>query len=262
MSFAEAYIDVDGFRIRYLEGGIEQRNPLVWLHGGSGLHLSRAHDLLAQRYRIVALEVPGFGSSPANEHTHSYSQLAATLLHAVRQIGLDRFNLWGTSFGGALAVWLALEAPHAIETLVLEAPGAILPDGGIRPSTTREEMLRRLFAHPERQPSRPSPDPAVVARQRALMDRLVRPPRADMEAKLATLNAPTLVLFGTRDGVISPEFGRIYRERMPNCNYVLVYDAGHEIAADRPEAFSNLVSDFLERREAFIVTQKSSLLNP
>jgi pimeloyl-ACP methyl ester carboxylesterase len=62
--------------------------------------------------------------------------------------------------------------------------------------------------------------------------------------------------------VTPPETGRVYRAQMPNCNYVLVYDAGHDVGADRPEAFSSLVGDFLERHEAFIVSQKSSLLNP
>jgi hypothetical protein len=56
--------------------------------------------------------------------------------------------------------------------------------------------------------------------------------------------------------------GRIYREKMPNCQYILVYDAGHEVGADRPEAFSSLVSDFLQRHESFIVNQKSALIYP
>src|SRR5207237_9627886 len=98
--------------------------------------------------------------------------------------------------------------------------------------------------------------------QRGLMDRLPRRGRHDTKSQLASLNVPTLVIFGTRDGVISPELGRVYREKMPNCNYVLVFDAGHEVAADRPEAFVSLVGDFLERREAFIVSQTSSLLHP
>ena len=123
-------------------------------------------------------------------------------------------------------------------------------------------MRRRLFAHPERQRAMPAPDPAVLTKQRALLDRLPRPSRAETEEKLAGLTVPTLVVFGTQDGVISPKLGRVYREKMPNCNYVLVFDAGHEVAAERPEAFSSLVGDFLERREAFIVSQKSSLLNP
>ena len=73
---------------------------------------------------------------------------------------------------------------------------------------------------------------------------------------------PTLVVFGTADAMIPPEMGRIYREKMPNCNYVLVYDAGHEVGAERPEAFVSLVSDFLERREAFIVTREELAAEP
>jgi pimeloyl-ACP methyl ester carboxylesterase len=258
--FTEAYVEADGFRIRYLEAGSGQ--PLVALHGAGGVHLTRAHDLLAERYRVIALEVPGFGSSAANERTQSYPELAHTLVSAVRQLGVERFNLWGTSFGGRVALWLAIGAPEVVEALVLEAPAAIVPEGSVRPPGTPEEMRRRLYAHPERQPVTPPPDPAVVAKQRNLVTRLPRPSREETEAKLSGLNVPTLVVFGTEDAMISPTMGRIYREKMPNCNFVLVYDAGHEVGADRPEAFASLVSDFLERREAFIVTQTSSLLNP
>jgi pimeloyl-ACP methyl ester carboxylesterase len=261
-AFAEASVEVDGFRIRYVEGGSATAQPLVWLHGGGGLRLSRAHELLAERYRVIALEVPGFGNSAANERSQSYLELAATLGGALRQLGLERFNLWGTSFGGAVALWFAIGAPEAVQALVLEGPGAILPEGGIRPSGSPEEMRRRLFAHPERQPRMTAPDPAIVAKQRALMERLTRPSREDTEAKLGGLRVPTLVVFGTQDGVVPAAMGRVYREKMPNCQYVLVYDAGHEVAAERPEAFVSLVSDFVERREAFIVNSKSSLLNP
>jgi pimeloyl-ACP methyl ester carboxylesterase len=229
MTFAESDVDVDGFQIRALTAGSGE--PLVFIHGGGGLHLSKAHELLAERYRVIALEVPGFGNSAPNGRSGSFPELAATLVCAARKMGAERFKLWGTSFGGAVALWMAIGAPEAIETLVLEAPGAILPEGGIGPSST-------------------------------LLDALVRPSRQETEAHLASLNIPTLVIFGTRDRVISPELGRVYREKMPNCHYVLVYDAGHEVAADRPDAFVSLVSDFLERREAFIVNEKSSLLHP
>ena len=73
---------------------------------------------------------------------------------------------------------------------------------------------------------------------RALMGRLPRPSRADTEAKLAELQVPTLVVFGTQDAVVPAEMGRVYREKMPNCNYVLVYDAGHEVGAERPKHLS------------------------
>jgi pimeloyl-ACP methyl ester carboxylesterase len=256
--FTAAVVEADGFRIRYLEAGTGR--PVVWLHGGAGLHLSLAHKSLAAHYRIIAFEMPGFGQSAANERTQSYPELAATLAAAARGLGLERFNLWGTSFGGTVAVWLAAAAPELIEALVLEGPGAIVAEDSIRLSGTPDEMRRRLFAHPERQLAMPPPDPAVLTKQRNLIDRLPRPSRQQTEKQLACLKVPTLVVFGTQDDVISPELGRVYRAKMPNCNYVLVYDAGHEVAAERPEAFSSLVGDFLERRETFIVNQKSSLL--
>jgi pimeloyl-ACP methyl ester carboxylesterase len=260
--FAEAYVQVDGFRIRYLEGGVGTRQPLVWLHGGAGLRLSRAHELLAERYRVIAIEVPGFGESAVNERSQSYPELAATLAKGLRQLGLERFNLWGTSFGSIVALWLAIGAPESIDALVLEAAAAIVPEDHVRPSGSPEEMRRRLYAHPERQPVLPTPDPSITTKQRALIARLPRPSRAETEARLSELRVPTLVVFGTLDAVVPAAMGRVYREKMPNCHYVLVYDAGHEVGADRPEAFVSLVSDFLERREAFIVNATSSLLNP
>ena len=238
----------------------------MWLHGGGGVHLSLAHDLLAEQFRVIAFEVPGFGQSPANERSAAYPELAATLVEAASQLGLERFHLWGTSFGGRVAVWLAAGAPQRLETLILEAPAAIVParsDARVRTGSP-EEQWRRLFAHPERQPRRPPPDPAVVDKQRALVARLGlrKPSREETERALAQIGVPTLVIFGTQDALIPPSMGRIYRQLMPNCHYVLVYDAGHSIGADRPEAFASLVADFLVRREAFIVNQRSSLINP
>jgi pimeloyl-ACP methyl ester carboxylesterase len=84
----------------------------------------------------------------------------------------------------------------------------------------------------------------------------------ELERQLGGLNVPTLVLFGTEDRTIPPEMGRIYREKLPNCHVVLVYDAGHDVDAERPEAFASVVSDFLERRGQFVVTRTSGLVNP
>jgi pimeloyl-ACP methyl ester carboxylesterase len=103
----------------------------------------------------------------------------------------------------------------------------------------------------------------VLAKQEALVARLRGPNRdAELEGQLAGLTIPTLVLFGTLDRMIPPEMGRFYREKLANGHLVLVYDAAHAIGADRPEAFTSLVSDFLERHEQFVVNRASSLLHP
>ncbi len=70
-----------------------------------------------------------------------------------------------------------------------------------------------------------------------------------------------MVVFGSRDKIVQTKAASIYRRSIPNCNITLVYDAGHFIVAERPEALCSVVSDFVERRETFIVERRSSIIN-
>lgn len=260
-AFREGHVEADGFRIRYLTGG--DGPALVHLHGAGGLRLTPGHDLLSRQFRVIAFEMPGFGHSPENSRTRNTPELAATMGEAVEKLGIGSFNLMGTSFGGKTALWLALQQTERVLALVLEAPAAIRPEGAEPPSGSPEEMARRLYAHPERLSPISPPDPAVQAKTRALVARLRGPNRdADLERQLPGLATPTLVLFGTVDRVISPDMGHIYKELMPNCHLVFVYDAGHAISTDRPEAFTEVVADFLERHEAFVISRTETVIHP
>jgi pimeloyl-ACP methyl ester carboxylesterase len=260
-AFKEGHVEADRFRIRYMEAG--HGVPLVHLHGAGGLRLTPGHDLLSRQFRVIAFEMPGFGSSPENTRTRNMPELAATMGQAVAKLGIDSFNLMGTSFGGKAALWLALQQRERVLALVLEAPAAIRPEGAAPPSGSAEEMARRLYAHPERLPPIALPDPAVQAKTRQLVSRLRGPDRdTDLERQLAGLATPTLVLFGTVDRVIPPDMGHIYKELMPNCHLVFVYDAGHAISTDRPEAFTEVVVDFLERHEAFVISRTPTVIHP
>ena len=146
----EDFVAADGFRIRYREAG--DGPPLVHLHGAGGMRWTAAHDLLARQFRVIAFEMPGFGSSAENTRTRDMPELALTMAHAAGALGLDRFNLWGTSFGGKTGLWLAVQAPERLDALVLELPAAIRPPGGGPASGTPEEMARQLYGHPERMP--------------------------------------------------------------------------------------------------------------
>jgi pimeloyl-ACP methyl ester carboxylesterase len=260
-AFREGHVEADGFRIRYMAAG--EGPPLVHLHGAGGLRLSRGHDLLSRRFRVIAFEMPGFGTSPENRRSRMLPELAATMARAIAALGIERGNLWGTSFGGKAALWLAARHPELVEALVLEAPAAIRPEGGQPPSGTPEEMARRLFAHPERAGPLPRLDPAAEAKMRALVARLRGPDRdADLEAAMRGLETPTLVLWGTLDQVIPAEMGRHYKVLLPNAQLVFVYDAGHGISSDRPEAFAEVAADFLERREAFVISRTPTVIHP
>ena len=260
MPFKEGWVEADGFRIRFMEAG--EGPPLVHLHGAGGLRLTAGHDLLSRQFRVIAFEMPGFGTVE-NERTQTMAELADTMAAAAKALGLDRFNLMGTSFGGKVAVWLAVQRPELINAVVLEAPAAIRPKGSRPASGTPEEIARMLYAHPELMPPIPKPDPEQVARITKFVRRLAGPDRdAALEDRMRQIQVPVLVVFGTRDGMIPPAIGRIYKELISNAHLVFVYDAGHAIAAERPEAFVEVVADFIERNDAFVISRTKTVILP
>ena len=141
----------------------------------------------------------------------------------------------GTSFGGKVALWLAVQQPERVQALVLEAPAAIRPAGSSR-RPARPRRWRAGF----------TPIPSGSARcrrrtrqcrrrQRALVGRLRGPDRdADLETRMRDLATPTLVLFGTRDRVIPPEMGRCYKALLPNCHLVSSMMRGTRSAPSGP----------------------------
>lgn len=222
VTFTERFVTADGVRVRYLEAG--QGTPVVVLHGSGGLAPSPLNNLLAQQFQVIAFEIPGFGRSAVKERSQSMRDLAHTLAEAVTAVGLERYGLMSTTSSAPLALWQAIDAPERIDALVLISPLALLPEGRAAASGF-------------------TPDP-------------------ELERKLGEVKAATLVLLGTKDEVIPPETGRLYVERIPNCYYALVYDAGHVIETERPEALFAAVRDFLEQRETFVVSRRNTVINP
>ena len=84
----------------------------------------------------------------------------------------------------------------------------------------------------------------------------------EAERRLGEISCATLVLFGSEDTMVAPAAARIYRARIANSNIAFVYDAGHLIEAERPEALANAVSDYVELQETFIVGRQTGIINP
>jgi pimeloyl-ACP methyl ester carboxylesterase len=199
-----------------------QGAPVVIFHESNELTPSQLHKLLARQFRVIAFEIPGFEQASGN--ALSSRDLARTLALAAAAAGVDRYVLVSASAGTPLALWQTIDAQNQVEALVLISPSALVPEGRTAPSGF--------------------------------------PRDPELERRLGDIQTPTLVLLGTSDKVLPPETGRMYVERIPNCYYVLVYDAGHAIAAERPDALCAAVSDFIERRGTFIVERESTAINP
>jgi pimeloyl-ACP methyl ester carboxylesterase len=258
----EDSIEVDGFRIRSWEAGPPRPAGTVVMLAGMTWGLSRLRNALAQKLRVVALELPGCGESPTNTRSRSVQELANTMAQAAAQVVPEDHTLIGTSFGAHVALWQTLQSPATVEALVLIAPTALLPMPGPLAGTP-EGTVMRLFAHPDRARGLVSIDPVIVAKEQALVQRLTGGAHdAEAEHRLAEIACATLVLFGSEDKLVAPEAARIYRACIPNSNIAFVYDAGHLIEAERPEALVNAVSDYVELRETFIVGRQTGIINP
>jgi len=263
VAFAERKVDADGFSIRYLEGGRQTSDtaPVICIHGAGGLRLSPMHEMLARTHRVVAFEMPGFGTSPANERSRDMAELAGSLCAAIAALGITSYNLMGTSFGGKVATHMALRDKDKIESLILLSP-AVFRTAERPPMATPEERRKVMHAHPERFPLRAA-DPEVDPKQETLVRRLIGPPRdATLEEKLSGIATPTLVIFGTEDRLTPPEMARFYRQHYGNAHLMLIYDAAHLVDVDRPEAVAEVVGDFLARKERFLVSEQSGVIHP
>jgi pimeloyl-ACP methyl ester carboxylesterase len=87
------------------------------------------------------------------------------------------------------------------------------------------------------------------------------PPAESFAALLPQLALPVLVLYGTADAHAT-DLGRGYKALLPNGWFMMVYAAGRDIARDRPEAYAELVGDFLNRGVRFTISEQSSRINP
>lgn len=261
-AFQPGFVEVAGARIGYWEAGAGP--PLVMLPGSAGLDFSIAMDLLAQHFRVIAMDPPGWGSAPDEGRVKTRAALAEQMAGAVSALGVERYAVVGTSMGGSVALLMALDQPERVSSVVLDGPIEFRGNGHTRP---RDPAAMAGFRrHADRRP---------WATKAFLEDQYRRRVRRfesgyetgpdydhDLAERCKTLETPVLVLYGADDGVILPSCGREYKALLPNCDFIIVYDSNHDIQADRPEAYAEVVTDFLQRGSpAFLFSARSGVLN-
>jgi 4,5:9,10-diseco-3-hydroxy-5,9,17-trioxoandrosta-1(10),2-diene-4-oate hydrolase len=265
-------------RVHYVEAGA---GPVVLLlHGGgpgaSGVsNYSRNIDALASRFRVVVPDMPGYGrSSKGVSRGDPFGDLATAMHGLLDALRVPRAHVVGNSLGGACALRMALDRPERVARLVLMGPGGVdttrsLPTAGLRslfgyyegngPSleklTTfvRDYLVYDGAMVPDaliRERYEASIDPEVVAAPPLRRPKGLPTFRAidfTRDPRLATLETPVLVLWGTDDKVNRPSGGRSLQRRMRNCDLYLFSRTGHWVQWERPEEFNSAVTTFLAR---------------
>ncbi|MFG1952342.1 alpha/beta fold hydrolase [Micromonospora sp. NPDC048830] len=261
-------IEINGASLAYDDTG--NGSPVVLLHAGiADRRMWRAQvPVLAQRHRVIAVDLRGYGDSELPPHAFAHHDDVAGLLDALE---LPRAALVGCSFGGAVAIDTALARPERVASLALFGTAVSGNEWSEEANDLWDELVgetdpedlaasaagevRFWVVGPGRRPADVDPELIRFAEEmdrRALASELtlsavdvteLDPPAA---GRLGELRVPVLVTAGAAD---VPDIGRLADRiaaeapgavRLPD-----VPDAGHLLPLERPDAVNAALLDFL-----------------
>jgi len=231
--------------------------PILFVHGSGGSHaVWKAQARLADTRPVVALDLSGHGESEDVTAEPGYETLSAYVddTLAVAE-ATDAGVLCGNSLGGAVVLTLLLERNFDASAAVLAGTGAklaVLDDllRWLRTDFERAiEFLHgpdRLFHDPDERLVELSRSTLAEAGQ-AVTDRDFRTSHAfDVRGRLAEITTPALAVVGEYDALTPPWYHEALAERMPACEWTTLDDAAHLAMLERPEAFNDALTAFLD----------------
>ncbi len=216
----------------------------MFVHGlsGSTLWWARNVPVLAERYRIYLVDLPGFGTMRRSRRPFVLAQAASWLSGWMEAAGLERAHLVGHSMGGYVSVRLAASRPEAVSRLVLVAPAGV-PAGRSMLGHLVPLLLAARYATPAFMPVlvRDAMRMGPTTLWRAARDLLAEDVRED----LRKIQAPTLLVWGENDPLIPPAVGDLLRQEIPGSRLLLLRGAAHVPMFDRPAEFDAALLSFL-----------------
>ncbi len=272
---SERTVSLPAGDVRYWSGG--DGHTVLLIHGFGGHALWQWHGqippLLEHGARIIAPDLAWFGETiPAGEAFTVESQVEL-FSQLIDRLGVDRYDVVGISYGGFVALGMAVRHPDRVDRLVLiDSPGPVYS------RSDYEQMLARLDANSVQELLIPR---APTDIRRLLEASFHRPPRVPgfalkdiyramftqhVEEKIRMLESvksgykaghreyptqPTLILWGEHDKIFPPELAwRLARAIGDDTQVTIIPKAGHASNLERPDALNRRLIEFLaERRQ-------------
>jgi pimeloyl-ACP methyl ester carboxylesterase len=251
-------IEVAGISLEALIAGAGP--PLVFLHGGDYVAQNRPFlDRLAQRFRVVMPRPPGFGKTERPPWFRTIGDIAYLCLDLLDRLDLRDTTLVGSSFGGWVALETAVRSSARLGRLVLiDSLG--LKFGGREErdiadvyALPAEEVLRRTFTDPAH----------FVPDYAQLDDNELQSIAHDREAAalygwkpymhnpalahwLHRVTVPSLVLWGDKDGIVTPSYGEKLAAALPNARFETIAGAAHYPQIEQPDAVADRITSFAQ----------------
>jgi pimeloyl-ACP methyl ester carboxylesterase len=278
--------DVDGFKIFYREAGSPDAPPLLLLHGfPTSSHMFRyLIPMLADRFHLVAPDLPGFGRSdmPSREvFSYTFANLAKVIGRFTEVVGLKRFAIYIFDYGAPVGLRMALEHPERITAIVSQNGNAYeegLSEGWNpiqtywREPTKANRDALQSFLTPDSivwQYTHGVPDPSAVSPDGYSLDAfyLARPgarePQLDLfldyasnvalypkfQAYFRDRKPPLLATWGRNDPFFLPPGAEAFRRDIPGAD-VRFFDTGHFAIETHCAEIAAAIRDFVGRKAA------------
>jgi pimeloyl-ACP methyl ester carboxylesterase len=233
--------------------------PLLFLHGGDYVRQNEPFlDRLARHWRVTAPRHPGFGGSPRPEVCRTIHDLAYLYLDWLDAQPEGEVAVVGSSFGGWLALEMAVRSPARIGRLVL------IDTLGVKFGGREERDIADIYALPEEElhrrtffePARAVPDYTRLGDEELTAianDRTAtalygwRPYMHDPALKqwLHRVRVPALVVWGEDDGIVTLDYGEKLCRALPEARFEKIARAGHYPQIERPDEVVALIDGFL-----------------
>jgi len=262
--------------LTYVDLGEGEGNPVVFVHGLGGQWQNFIETLprIAQERRVLALDLPGFGSSemPAGGEI-SIQEYGKVVDGFCEVLGLERVALVGNSMGGFIAAEVTIQNPERVERLVLISAAGITSSNILHAPTRLIGRVAKVVtaattaSHHRRMSSRPVTRHVALAlvarhpcklRADAAWEGLIKGAgrdgfeaalmasvKYDYRDRLEEIECPTLIIWGENDSVISVEDAHEYERLISDSRKTVMEDTGHVPMMERPRAVNDVVLEFL-----------------
>lgn len=247
--------EIGPVEVSVTEYGPKSGQPFLLLHGGAGPQsvTGFAEKFAAlHQVRVLAPTHPGFAGTARPESLDSVTGLAALYQELLDTLDLTDVTVIGNSIGGWITAEIALLASPRVSGIVLiDAVGIEVPGHPVADffSLTMDQVFTLSFHNPAPFRIDPSTLPpaaqAAAAGNRAAIAAYAGASMTDpaLAGRLATLELPTLVLWGESDGIVDTDYGRAYAKAIPMARFQLLPATGHSPQLETPDQVIHAIWD-------------------